>query len=895
MESLLVLAVLAVLGIPILLIVLLTWTVGLRRRVGTVEAEVARLRMRAAEPAASPAPAPATAAPEAQAPPVDAEPTLAELLSRPTPTVDAAPAPSASRTDEPATPERVSAPPPLPPLPARASTTAPPPSSPYEEPADAGPSRVEGVLDTVRRWFTEGNVPVKVGVLVLFAGVAALLKYAVDQGKLDVPIELRLAGVALAAIAALGFGWRQREARRSFGLALQGGAVGVLLLVTFAAFKLYHFIPAGAAFGISVALVAGLGVLAVRQESLALALLGVLAGFLAPIWLSTGQGNHVALFGYYAVLNAGIVAIAWRRPWRLLNLLGFAFTFGIGSLWGALSYRPEDFRSTEPFLVLFFAMYLAIPLLYAAAKGPVQRRVFDGSLIFGTPLVAFALQAAMLRGDRMALAFCALGLGALYASLAELLRRREAFAALVAPYAVLAVGFATLAVPLALSARATAAIFALEGAGLVWLGLRQSRRLPQLAGAVLQLAALVVFVASTGGPLDPTPVFNGTFMTALLIAIGGFATAVAGRMQGGDRIALIGYLWGLAWWVGVGTWEIGRSVAPHHVVDALMLFALGTGLLAAEIARRSRDGALHATAALSLLLPIGFAVAQAGERGQPLTGLGALAWVLDAAIGWRVLTALRDIRSRLRGWTHVGWLASIALVVSLSLPRLAQQAGLGDAWRFGATALPWLVLAALAWLRPSRIAAPFGDDFAQWRGNLRAVAALALAGFFVVGLGSEGRMSPLPYVPLLDPVELVQIASLLLALRAGRDSPSLRLPLAGAGFVLATSVVLRATHHWGGVPWSAAMFSTGLVQTSLTVLWSVIGMAAWVAGSRGQRRALWTIGAVLMGVVLAKLVLVDRQYLGNLLGIGSFIAFGLLCTAVGYFAPVPPRGQEATA
>ena len=66
-------------------------------------------------------------------------------------------------------------------------------------------------------------------------------------------------------------------------------------------------------------------------------------------------------------------------------------------------------------------------------------------------------------------------------------------------------------------------------------------------------------------------------------------------------------------------------------------------------------------------------------------------------------------------------------------------------------------------------------------------------------------------------------------------------------------------------------------------------MLGWVLGSRRSQRMLWLAGAVLMGVVLAKLVLVDRQHLGNLLGIGSFIAYGLLCTVVGYFAPAPPR------
>ncbi|WP_133500649.1 DUF2339 domain-containing protein [Cognatilysobacter terrigena] len=915
MESLLVVAALAILAVPVLLIVLLVSVGALRRRVADLETQVSWLRHHAAEAASAPR-APRTDATDAS------EPTLSELLrqsSAARPSTSAAPSSPQPEASEPvasspvqarpATPSAAAVPPPLPPAspaptpaPARAaapsstSTSGPAPAAaPRPRSAYARPTRGDGLFDTVRRWFTEGNVPVKVGVLVLFAGVAALLKYAVDQGRLQVPIELRLAGVALAAIGGLLFGWRQRDARRPFGLALQGGAIGVLLLVTFAAFKLYHFISPGAAFGISVALVAGLCVLAVRQESLALAVLGVLAGFLAPIWLSTGQGNHVALFGYYAVLNGGIVAMAWRRPWRLLNLLGFAFTFGVGSLWGALKYRPEDFASTEPFLLLFCAMYIAIPILYAAAKTPPQRRVFDGSLIFGTPLVAFTLQAAMLHDDRMLLAFCALGLGLLYAALAGLLRRRDTFAELVAPYAVLAVGFSTLAVPLALSARATAAVFALEGAGLVWLGLRQSRALPQLAGVGLQAAAALAFAYAFRPDIGGPPVLNGVVMTAVLVAIGGFATAFAARLYRSDALATGAYLWGLAWWLGAGLWEIDRSVEPRHAVDVVMLFVLGTGLLAAEVARRRAAGALHMTMAGSLLMPIVFAAWQFQNRGQPFAGLGSVAWAVDLIVAWRVLTCLRDNTSRIRGLTHIGWLMSLALVSSFAALHVMRHANVGDAWRFAAAALPWVVLAAVALLRPHRIAAPFGDDFDAWSGNLQAALATVLAGFFVVGLVWEGAMSPLPYVPLLDPVELVQIAGLLLALRAAGDVAIARPLLAGAAFVLATSIVLRATHHWGGMPWSPSMFSAGLVQTALTVLWSVIGMAAWVMGSRRQRRSLWQVGAVLMGVVLVKLVLVDRQYLGNLLGIGSFIAFGLLCTAVGYLAPVPPRDTEATA
>jgi len=117
--------------------------------------------------------------------------------------------------------------------------------------------------------------------------------------------------------------------------------------------------------------------------------------------------------------------------------------------------------------------------------------------------------------------------------------------------------------------------------------------------------------------------------------------------------------------------------------------------------------------------------------------------------------------------------------------------------------------------------------------------------------------------------------------------------MAGAGLVLATSSTLHTVHHWAQVPWDAGLWSTGIAQTSLTVVWSVLGVIGWVMGSRRGQRGLWLGGALLMGLVLAKLMLIDRQHLGNLLGIGSFIAYGLLCTVVGYFAPAPPRAVAA--
>src|SRR4029077_15644139 len=72
------------------------------------------------------------------------------------------------------------------------------------------------------------NALVRFGVIVLFFGVAFLLKYASEH--IYVPIEMRLIGWAFGAIVLLGIGWRLRLSRPCYGLIMQGGGIGVLYL-----------------------------------------------------------------------------------------------------------------------------------------------------------------------------------------------------------------------------------------------------------------------------------------------------------------------------------------------------------------------------------------------------------------------------------------------------------------------------------------------------------------------------------------------------------------------------------------------------------------------------------------------------------------------------------------
>jgi uncharacterized membrane protein len=767
----------------------------------------------------------------------------------------------------------------------------------------AKPDALTQAFMRVKQWFTEGNVPVKVGVIVLFLGVAALIKYASDSGWLRVPVQFRLAGIAAAALAALVFAWRKRGSHRPFALSLQGGAIGVLILTVFAAYRLYNLLPAGLAFALLIVIVAGAGTLAVLQDALALAVLAIVGGFLAPILVATDTGNHVALFSYYAVLNAAIFVIAWIKPWRALNLLGFAFTFGIGTAWGVLKYRPELFASTEPFLLLFFAFYLFIPLLYARRVAPDRRDLIDAALVFGMPLLAFPLQAALLEGQRMPLAWSALGAAAIYTMLATVELRRLGYRLLGQSHALLALGFATLAVPLALSAQATASTWALEGAAVLWLGLRQQRKLPRWIGYGLQACAGLAFIYGYRGSSDDVALLNGEFFSAAFLALAGLVSArLVSRAASSSPLTVLLFIWGWGWLLVAGGNEIERFAPGEVQADWWLALISVTGAFGGQAFSRLkwRESAWPALAMFGLA-PILIILTALDNHGV-LEGWGGAAWGL-----WLVcaLLALQGLAAGWHGFLHIAhfvFLWTIALVLGTELGHLASaHFMLGDVWIALAALAPlaalfWLALARLSFVRwPSPDAA---EHTRYWLlGSLAGVLGCA----WILGLFDEGNPAPVSYVPLFNPLELAQLGFLLLLLawyrRAAHEGHALlnaefrARTLAAAGVVLLTAITLRSAHFLGGVPWSTGLWDSALAQAALSISWTIAGIAAMLLGKQRGSRAVWIGGGVLMGVVILKLLLIDRQHLHDLPAIIGVLVVGILLVAVGYFAPVPPRDQ----
>jgi uncharacterized membrane protein len=765
------------------------------------------------------------------------------------------------------------------------------------------------------RWivefFTTGNVVAKVGVIILFFGAAFLVRYAADRGLL--PIEYRLIGLVLSSLALLAVGWLLRKTRRAYAMALQGGAVGLLYLTIFAAFRLYDLLPAFLTFALLLTVVTFSVVLAIIQDAKSLAVLGTSGGFLAPILASTGSGDHVGLFSYYLILNAGIVVVAWFRTWRILNWIGFVFTFGIGFVWGAQYYQPELFWSTEPFLVLFFAFYLSVAVLFALRQPPQLRGYVDGSLVFGLPAIAFSMQSVLVRDVPFGRAYSAIALSALYLVLARALRTLHELRMLTEAFLALGTVFLILAVPFAFDGHGTAAAWALEGAGLVWIGARQQRVAARCVGSLLLIGAGVAFAAVTTASVSMQPILNSRFLGSIAIAIGGLVAsrqyAIAGGVlrQWEPPIEWALLAWGLMWWAGATGTEIDRFVpGPLQLSSVLVVLAVST--LTAAIAARQLTwvSLMHATMApLPLVWLLSRAAFGDGEAG-PLRNLGWIAWPSVLVMSYVVLRFFEDVWPALIARVaHIGtaWLLAFLLtwVFAVAVARVVPET---PTWGQIAWAIVPSILLVVLVQYGDRITWPVRRHESLYGGAVPLGPLAFLAIWVLWACAQDGNAAPLPYVPVLNPIETAQAFAIVAAsawlIRSRRTGylpvlvPPALATLGAIAFLALNAVVARIVHFYLGVPFFLLpLFDSPSFQAAISVLWALTALSLMTLASRRALRPIWVVGAALLGLLVVKLFVADLSQVGAIGRIISFLATGVLILVIGYVAPVPPKAQEA--
>ena len=369
----------------------------------------------------------------------------------------------------------------------------------------------------------------RIGIVALLIATALLLKWAIDNhwiGPLGRVVAGLIAGAALVV-------WSERFRHKGFGAfsySLKAVGSGVLYLSLWAAFQLYHLLPANAALGAMILVTAWNAYMSWSQSSEILAAYALAGAFATPLLLATGENHEIFLFVYILAIDIAAVVLVRLKSWPRLLLGAFPATvaFFIGwysEYFGAFNVG-QPVQITTVFIVLFFLVFVS-PTIFRTRDGdepasPITQIFLPLS---NATFVALALY-SVLQDSHLhdLLPWVAVLLGAFYLGLMRVPQARVSSAV----HLSLAVVFLTIAIPLKASGHWITIGWLAEGVALLWVSAHLSRPSSQniddtVHRIMRRLALAALALGFSGLLIQPfwlyyqidTAFFNSRFATSL--------------------------------------------------------------------------------------------------------------------------------------------------------------------------------------------------------------------------------------------------------------------------------------------------------------------------------------------------------------------------------------------
>ncbi len=343
-----------------------------------------------------------------------------------------------------------------------------------------------------------------VGILALLFAVTFFLKYAFDNDWVGPRGRV---GIGLLAGSIL-YPWSHHLLDRGykyFSEGIAGLGAAVLYLSLWAGWHYYHIFPQDIAFALMIVVTAVTLVVAVGRNSERIAFLALVGGVITPMLVSTGENHEVALFTYLVILGAGVLGIAWVRDWKSLPPVQFLATLVYFWGWYSDFYRADELATTVFFATVFFILFAALPVVRSRRDGELSG--LEAAIVLVNSLAYLvALREMLWPDDRWALTVAVLALAAAHLAAERMLPEKRGTEVRLARilYAGLALTFVTLAIPIRLDGRWITIAWAVQGAVLIWSGVRAQF-------SAMRWAGLVLF-AIVAGRLALIPIPADTFL-----------------------------------------------------------------------------------------------------------------------------------------------------------------------------------------------------------------------------------------------------------------------------------------------------------------------------------------------------------------------------------------------
>lgn len=398
-------------------------------------------------------------------------------------------------------------------------------------PIDTKPQKTKSDLER----FIGENLINKIGILITIIGVAIGAKYSIEHDLIS-PLTRIILGY-LAGLGLLGFGIKLKENYENYSAVLVSGAMAIVYFITFAAYSFYDLIPNIIAFAMMVIFTIFTVIAAINYNRQVIALIGLVGAYAIPFLLSEGSGDVAILFTYMAIINVGILVIAFKKYWKLLYYSSFGLTWMVYAFWYIAKYqRDEHLGLALIFLSIFFTIFYLTFLAYKL----LQKEKFGIENIFlllANSFIFYGIGYSIINGHEMGEQL--LGVFTLCNAIVHfgvsviIYRQKLADRNLFFLVTGLVLVFITIAIPVQLDGNWVTLLWAGEAALLFWIG--RTKNIPiyeKLSYPLMILAFFSIihdwmYVYYGYYPENPetkiTPLLNINFLTSLLfIAAFGF-------------------------------------------------------------------------------------------------------------------------------------------------------------------------------------------------------------------------------------------------------------------------------------------------------------------------------------------------------------------------------------
>ncbi len=340
--------------------------------------------------------------------------------------------------------------------------------------------------------FIGTNLISKIGILITIIGVFIGAKYAIDKELISPLMRIIFSyffGAALFFVAL-----RLKPKYENFSAILMGGGLAVTYFITYIAFSFYHLLPQSVAFAIMILTTGAAVGVALWYNQKVIAFIGQIAAYAIPFLLGDRSGNAAVLFTYISIINIGLLALSFKKDWKLLYHTAFFLTWIIYASWEIVgNYTASKFSTGLIFLTInFFTFYITF-LSYKIFKKQMYQLGEIGILLLNA-LIFFFLGTYLISENftsNRALTWFTLA-NAVVHFIAGYFVYRMALADKTVFQFILGLGllFVTVAIPIELNGSWVTLLWAIEATTLFYVAFKNKR------GLYLEIAMPLVIIAS---------------------------------------------------------------------------------------------------------------------------------------------------------------------------------------------------------------------------------------------------------------------------------------------------------------------------------------------------------------------------------------------------------------